>query len=456
LLSSQYIESGHLSLIEDLQYHVEPSHKMFTQPFNELLVWSVLTKRQDMAKLMWHHGEESLAKALVASKLYQAMAIEAADDDLEVEISDELRSYAAEFDREALELLDYCYRQDDDLAMQLLTCELSNWSRQTCLRLAFACNHRELLAHPGSQLILGDLWLGGLRTRRSTNLKIVLAIICPPLILQLEFKSKKELQLMPQTEEEHMTDLNDEGDPSEMNHHSSSCSSSPIVSTQTDHIKANKAKRANTFKCVEPSNSDDPECNFCTNDIDSDINNLPPSQTDSIEGVKNIHSETIGPGCAALHHHHQLPFTRKLLEFYAAPITKFWTWTIAYFFFLAVYTYTLLVRTPPNPEWNEYYVIVYIASFGSEKLREILASEPVNLKRKLLVWASSMWNCSDAFFIVEFFVGMILRNHENTLDHGRVLYCLNIVYWWVKFNSLLSHVINYLCLASIGTGTYGY
>ena len=121
------------------------------------------------------------------------------------------------------------------------------------------------------------------------------------------------------------------------------------------------------------------------------------------------------------------------MEFYAAPITKFWTWTIAYFFFLAVYTYTLLVRTPPTPEWNECYVIVYIASFGMEKLREILASEPVNLNRKLLVWATGVWNCCDAFFIVEFFVGMILRNRENTLDHGRVLYCLNIVYWLVKF-----------------------
>jgi len=49
--------------------------------------------------------------------------------------------------------------------------------------------------------------MGGLRTRRSTNLKVVLSLLCPPLILKLEFKSKEELQLMPQTEEEHMIDL---------------------------------------------------------------------------------------------------------------------------------------------------------------------------------------------------------------------------------------------------------
>ena len=48
------------------------------------------------------------------------MASEAADDDSEVGVYEELRRYTAEFDREALDLLDCCYRKDDDLAQQLL------------------------------------------------------------------------------------------------------------------------------------------------------------------------------------------------------------------------------------------------------------------------------------------------------------------------------------------------
>lgn len=72
----------------------------------------------------------------------------------------------------ALELLDFCYRQHDDQTQQLLTCELQNWSGQTCLSLAVAANHRALLAHPCSQIILADLWMGGLRTRKNTNLKV--------------------------------------------------------------------------------------------------------------------------------------------------------------------------------------------------------------------------------------------------------------------------------------------
>lgn len=73
----------------------------------------------------------------------------------------------------ALELLDYCYRQDDDQTQQLLTSELQNWSGQTCLSLAVTANHRQLLAHPCSQIILADLWMGGLRTRKNTNLKVI-------------------------------------------------------------------------------------------------------------------------------------------------------------------------------------------------------------------------------------------------------------------------------------------
>ena len=74
---------------------------------------------------MWHHGEEALAKALVASKLYRAMAYEAADDDLEVEIYDELRRYSAEFDSHALELLDFSHRQVSKRIKSKIICKLN-------------------------------------------------------------------------------------------------------------------------------------------------------------------------------------------------------------------------------------------------------------------------------------------------------------------------------------------
>lgn len=157
---------------------------------------------------MWTHGEEALAKSLVACKLYKAMAHEAADDDLDTEIYEELRCYAKEFEQKGLKLLDFCYRQDAERASRLLTCELHSWSSQSCLSLAVAANHRAILAHPCSQIILADLWMGALRTRKNTNLKVIAGLLLPLIIAKLDFKTKEELQLMPQTEEEHLENQN--------------------------------------------------------------------------------------------------------------------------------------------------------------------------------------------------------------------------------------------------------
>ena len=41
-------------------------------------------------------------------------------------------------------------------------------------------------------------------------LQVILGIFLPPYILLLEFKSKEELQLMPQTMEEHLDDMEEE------------------------------------------------------------------------------------------------------------------------------------------------------------------------------------------------------------------------------------------------------
>ena len=58
------------------------------------------------------------------------------------------------------------------------------------------------IAHPISQALLADLWMGGLRMRKNPVFKIILGLLFPPSIGKLEFKTREELELMPQTEEE--------------------------------------------------------------------------------------------------------------------------------------------------------------------------------------------------------------------------------------------------------------
>ena len=74
-------------------------------------------------------------------QFFLAMALEAADDDLDVEIFDELDSYSKIFEELSLQLLEFSYQSDDDLTQHLLTASLDNWSRQTCLSLAVVANN---------------------------------------------------------------------------------------------------------------------------------------------------------------------------------------------------------------------------------------------------------------------------------------------------------------------------
>lgn len=47
-----------------------------------------------------------------------------------------------------------------------------------------------------------DLWHGGLKLTRNPNVKVFFAILFFPFIFALEFKSKEELSLQPQTSKE--------------------------------------------------------------------------------------------------------------------------------------------------------------------------------------------------------------------------------------------------------------
>lgn len=66
----------------------------FKFPYNELLIWAVLSNLHKMALYVWEHGDENLAKALVAGKLFKALAEEMAKDELKADVSEELQVHS--------------------------------------------------------------------------------------------------------------------------------------------------------------------------------------------------------------------------------------------------------------------------------------------------------------------------------------------------------------------------
>uniref|UniRef100_A0A4W4HFT5 non-specific serine/threonine protein kinase n=1 Tax=Electrophorus electricus TaxID=8005 RepID=A0A4W4HFT5_ELEEL len=342
----------------------DPETRRFPYPFNELLVWAVLMKRQKMALFFWQHGEESMAKALVACRLCRAMCYEAKKSDVVDDTSEELKKYSNEFGRLAVDLLEQSFRQDETMAMKLLTYELKNWSNSTCLKLAVSSRLRPFVAHTCTQMLLSDMWMGRLNMRKNSWYKVILSILVFPAILMLEYKSKAEMAHIPQ--DAHQVSMED-----------------------SDH---------NLQRHVEINNE-----------------------------------------AEVLMRSRRLPITRKFHAFYLAPIVKFWTNTLFYLGFLMLYSYVVLVRLPLFPSPQEWVVILYIFTSAIEKIREMFMSEGGKISQKIKVWFSDYFNISDFIAIIMFFVGFGLRfGSGKVFIAGRIVYCLNIIFWYVRLLDFLA------------------
>ncbi|XP_052700935.1 transient receptor potential cation channel subfamily M member 1-like isoform X1 [Crassostrea angulata] len=429
------------SIVIDLPLMIDTkeAQELFPYPFHDLMIWAVLMKRQKMALFMWQHGEEAMAKALVACKLYKSMAHEADEDNLEVDISEQFLNDGKEFEKLALELLEHCYKIDDDYTQQLLTYELKNFSDQTCLSLAVDAMHQDFVAHTCCQTLINDLWMGGLRMRKNSSLKVIVGIFIPPYAMALEFKTKEELQLMPQTMEEHLEELEDDDSDTEDLSFSSldddNVHEYPSIYTISDSQSATQLSINGHSNGKLKQALNNHKSMYC------DDMNMDSTQ---IKGQENG-SCLVDTSSTMDYSHMQnkkkkspLRLGKKIYEFYNAPIVKFWFYTLTYFAFLAAYTFVVLVKTYPQPTWPEIFLMTYVFSLAIEKFRQIVASEPVKISLKLRVFFSQYWNIWDLVAILMFSTAVGLRMYNETRQAARIIYTLNIVFFYIRILEILS------------------
>uniref|UniRef100_A0A673VAA4 non-specific serine/threonine protein kinase n=1 Tax=Suricata suricatta TaxID=37032 RepID=A0A673VAA4_SURSU len=382
----------------------DPESTGFIYPYNDLLVWAVLMKRQKMAMFFWQHGEEATVKAVIACKLYRAMAHEAKESNMVDDASEELKNYSKQFGQLALDVLEKAFKQNERMAMKLLTYELKNWSHSTCLKLAVSGRLRPFVSHTCTQMLLTDMWTGRLKMRKNAWLKIIISILFPPTILSLEFKSKAEMSHVPQAQDFQFAWYY--GD-------QNSSSAKDSASTKNRDLERG------------PDEKLDENQHF-------DLKSGPQS----------------------------LPWTRKIYEFYNAPIVKFWFYTMAYLAFLMLFTYTVLVEMQPQPSVQEWLVIIYIFTNAIEKVREVCISEPGKFTQKVKVWISEYWNLMETVAIGLFSIGFGLRWGDPTLHTaGRLIYCIDIIFWFSRlldFFAVNQHVGPYVTMIAKMTANMFY
>uniref|UniRef100_A0A452VAM3 non-specific serine/threonine protein kinase n=1 Tax=Ursus maritimus TaxID=29073 RepID=A0A452VAM3_URSMA len=381
----------------------DPESTGFIYPYNDLLVWAVLMKRQKMAMFFWQHGEEATVKAVIAYKLYRAMAHEAKESNMMDDASEELKNYSKQFGQLALDVLEKAFKQNERMAMKLLTYELKNWSNSTCLKLAASGRLRPFVSHTCTQMLLTDMWTGRLKMRKNSWLKIIISILFPPTILSLEFKSRAEMSHVPQSQD---------------------------------------------FQFAWYYGDQNPSTKESTYMKNCDLERGPDEKLD-----ENQHfGQKSDP--------QSLPWTRKIYEFYNAPIVKFWFYTMAYLAFLMLFTYTVLVEMQPQPSVQEWLVIIYIFTNAVEKVREVCISEPGKFTQKVKVWISEYWNVIETVAIGLFSVGFGLRWGDPPLHTaGRLIYCIDIIFWFSRlldFFAVNQHVGPYVTMIAKMTANMFY
>ncbi len=382
----------------------QAQQEVFKYPYHELLIWAVLMKRQDMAMFFCKRGEEVLAKALFAVKLNKALAREAELDDLDSEISDQFKKYSDEFATLACGFLEKCYKENDILTSQLLTYDLVNWGNWTCLSFAISANLKDFISHPACQLLISDLWMGGMKIRKYVTIKVIAAILFPPAIFAIQFKSAKELQYMPQTQEEHEQELENQdsfSDDSSDQAENQLETSQQFNSNPNEQIKEvmnnfpmNQLTMSSQQRAVDlPLNDTSAHMLSLDHIIEMyDAQNYQQVQAgtngeaaskknkellkllNGEEHVFEIPQEKKTFNYMVRNSQNKLKFGKKIYEFYNAPITKFWQNAIIYIIFLVCFAYIVLVKTPTKPSRMEIFVLVYIFAYGLDKIREVVLS----------------------------------------------------------------------------------
>ena len=230
-------------------------------------------------------------------------------------------------------------------------------------------------------MILNDLWMGGMSIRRYLNWKVIASILFFPLVLRIDFKSAEELKLQPKTHEEHLAEQNDrmgnddDDDDYNSDDYNSGTNSNEFThrySADDHHHHGRKSSIMNRDTSIEfiieNTHVDNQEVEMVTLNKtkiahkDPSVSNLKQSlstplpvaddlgdmsteiskKTDELVTLNEAMPVKISSSSS-------LSLTQRFYEFYNAPITKFWYNTLFYVCFLFLFTYMVLVRTPPKP-----------------------------------------------------------------------------------------------------------
>ena len=146
-------------------YSVEDQELMANQ---ELMIWSALMNRYDMAEFFWKNGGNAIGNALICSRVCLGFA----NDDVLLQgkyqdFHEGFLEMSKQFESLAINVLSRCYQSDAAMAQTAILSNLTayQWLRYpdeapSCLRLAALAENKDFISHPAAQAVIDKLWRG--------------------------------------------------------------------------------------------------------------------------------------------------------------------------------------------------------------------------------------------------------------------------------------------------------
>ncbi|XP_076107233.1 transient receptor potential cation channel subfamily M member 8-like [Mytilus galloprovincialis] len=135
-------------------------HKHFKYPYKQLLIWSALLLRQQMANFALKMGGEPVTSTVAASRIHFSLAKCIHRNELSVK--NKVLAYKEEFDELASVVLDECHSRDPTKAMMIAERRSPTWSNMTSMQMAASADNQTFLASVVCQNSISSTWKRGI------------------------------------------------------------------------------------------------------------------------------------------------------------------------------------------------------------------------------------------------------------------------------------------------------
>ncbi|CAF0911252.1 unnamed protein product [Rotaria sp. Silwood1] len=357
--------------------------------YRDLFIWSILTNRIEMSKVILNYMETRICALLIASKIFKSYFNFAVDN----ESKDVLRSQADQFEEYANECLKCCYNYDEERACEIAIRRINIFGGLSCLQVAVDADDKSFVGQPCCNQLLNNIWYDKMEPFQSAisqRIRLLLSICTFGLLAPVLVSFRKE-QLV-------------------------------------QNMFFNERNRKNEL-IINEKEEEKQKFNLRTY---KRLNDYGINYSDIYMWQSNKCSKSY------------LTYFLHLKHFHESPIVKYLFNSISFIIFLLLFSYYLLFdfqipkNQSPSIHGAEIFVIITITTMLIEEIRQFFSQDHRSIIGKLTNYfvTNQFFNLIHVTSYLLFYIGLILRftntNSEETFSAAKIVLAYDLEIWFIR------------------------